>query len=58
MIIQKQILNQSKSIPTGYTVQKDHIRKIILQVLHKRNCSVKGAEHLFIFALPKLPLHD
>ena len=46
MKIQKQILNQSKSIPPGYTLQKDPIKKITFQALRERNCSVKGAEQL------------
>ena len=37
MIMQKQILNQSKSMPAGYTFQKEHIKKTILQVLRERS---------------------
>ena len=46
MIIQKQILNQSKFIPPGYTLSKDLLCKIILQGHRERSCSVKGAEQL------------
>ena len=47
MIIQKQILNQSKSIPPGFIFLKDLIKKTVLQVLHERSCSVKGVELKF-----------
>ena len=46
MIIQNNILNQSKSIPPGYTFWEDIIKKIILQALRETSCSVKGAEQV------------
>ena len=46
MIIQNHILNQSKSIPPGYTFREDIIQKIILQALRETSCSVKGAEQV------------
>ena len=54
MITQKQILDQSKYMPPGYTVRKDHIKKIILQVLLERRWSPKVPskryqnEHIFL----------
>ena len=45
-VIQNHILNQSKYIPPGYIFWEDIIKKIILQVLRERNCSVNGAEQV------------
>ena len=47
MIIQNQILNQSKSIPPGFAFSKGPIEMTILQVLLERSCSVKGVELKF-----------
>ena len=50
MIIQKQILNQIKHMPPVYTFQKDHIKKIILQVLLQKLLPERSRTMQFISA--------
>ena len=48
--MQKQILNQSKPIPLGYTLKKDLIKKIILQVLReRRQAAVQNIGYVYTY---------